>query len=455
MLQAMNTGHDGSMSTIHANTARDAIIRIENMVQMGNFGLPSKSIRQQIVGAVDLIVQVERQRDGGRRLIQVTEVCGLEGDVVILNDIFAFELTGEGHDGRLHGDVPRQPGTAGVQRPPRLFRAGPRLGHDAGGRRAVPAVTALLLAASVVLVAFSTAGLLLMRADRVNRRAARRLDGDRRAAPPRRCAAGTRARLTMSLPTATLAVKAKMLIGMDPHRRDPYPSRPALVLPLTLLPGYAAQWLMRGLLGSFAWLLLPLVAIAVARAVYRGNDAKRTQSLYRQFPDALATIVRAVRVGIPVTEALRAVAQDAAAPTASEFQRLYDQVGVGTPLEDGLRELAARNRLPEYRFFATALALQSQTGGGLTETLENLAEVIRKRLALQSRGYALAAEARTSAGVLTALPVFAGLALAVLNPDYIGALFEPGTGQTVFGVTAAWLGCGIYAMRLMIRRSLT
>ena len=92
MLQAMNTGHDGSMSTIHANTSRDAIIRIENMVQMGNFGLPSKSIRQQIVGAVDLIVQVERQRDGGRRLIQVTEVCGLEGDVVTLNDIFAFEL---------------------------------------------------------------------------------------------------------------------------------------------------------------------------------------------------------------------------------------------------------------------------------------------------------------------------------------------------------------------------
>ena len=103
MLQAMNTGHDGSMSTIHANTARDAVTRIENMVQMGNFGLPSKSIRQQIVGAVDLIVQVERQRDGVRRLVQVTEVCGLEGEVVILNDIFAFELTGETADGRLHG----------------------------------------------------------------------------------------------------------------------------------------------------------------------------------------------------------------------------------------------------------------------------------------------------------------------------------------------------------------
>ena len=103
MLQAMNTGHDGSMSTIHANTARDAVTRIENMVQMGNMGLPARSIRTQIVGAVDLIVQVERQRDGGRRVIQVTDVCGLEGDTVILNDIFAFTVEGEGAGGALIG----------------------------------------------------------------------------------------------------------------------------------------------------------------------------------------------------------------------------------------------------------------------------------------------------------------------------------------------------------------
>ena len=103
MLQAMNTGHDGSMSTIHANTTRDALIRIENMVQMGNMGLPSKAIRQQIVGAIDMIVQVERQRDGGRRITQVTEVCGMEGDIITMNDIFQFEILGEGPDSRLFG----------------------------------------------------------------------------------------------------------------------------------------------------------------------------------------------------------------------------------------------------------------------------------------------------------------------------------------------------------------
>ncbi|MBX9593211.1 MAG: CpaF family protein [Roseomonas sp.] len=101
MLQAMNTGHDGSMSTIHANTSRDALIRIENMVTMGNFGLPTRAVRTQIASAVDIIVQVERQRDGVRRVTQVTELIGMEGEVFTLNDIFLAEHEGEAADGKL------------------------------------------------------------------------------------------------------------------------------------------------------------------------------------------------------------------------------------------------------------------------------------------------------------------------------------------------------------------
>ncbi len=103
MLQAMNTGHDGSMSTIHANTARDALTRMENMVQMGHLGLPSAAIRTQIVSAVNMIVQVERQRDGGRRITQVTEVVGMEGEMVLLNDIFRFVVDAEDINGKLVG----------------------------------------------------------------------------------------------------------------------------------------------------------------------------------------------------------------------------------------------------------------------------------------------------------------------------------------------------------------
>jgi len=103
MLQAMNTGHDGSISTVHANTTRDALTRIENMVQMGQFNLPSRAIRSQIVGALDLIVQIERMRDGVRRVTQVSEICGLEGDVITMNDLAAFEFDQEDPQGRIIG----------------------------------------------------------------------------------------------------------------------------------------------------------------------------------------------------------------------------------------------------------------------------------------------------------------------------------------------------------------
>lgn len=103
MLQAMNTGHDGSISTVHANSARDALTRIENMVQMGQPNLPLRAIRSQIVAALDIIVQVERMRDGQRRVIQISEVIGLEGDVITTNDIAAFEFEEEDVHGRISG----------------------------------------------------------------------------------------------------------------------------------------------------------------------------------------------------------------------------------------------------------------------------------------------------------------------------------------------------------------
>ncbi|MBR1298593.1 CpaF family protein [Bradyrhizobium sp. AUGA SZCCT0042] len=103
MLQAMNTGHDGSISTVHANSARDALTRIENMVQMGQPNLPLRAIRSQIVAALDVIVQVERMRDGQRRVIQICEVIGLEGDVITTNDIAAFDYEQEDANGRISG----------------------------------------------------------------------------------------------------------------------------------------------------------------------------------------------------------------------------------------------------------------------------------------------------------------------------------------------------------------
>ncbi len=103
MLQAMNTGHDGSMGTIHANRPREALTRLENMVNMAGLHLPAKAIREQIAGSLDMIVQVQRMRDGGRRTTHVTEVVGMEGDVITTQDLFKFEFTGEDESGRLVG----------------------------------------------------------------------------------------------------------------------------------------------------------------------------------------------------------------------------------------------------------------------------------------------------------------------------------------------------------------
>jgi pilus assembly protein CpaF len=103
MLQAMNTGHDGSMCTLHANSPREAITRMENMVGMAASNLPSKAIRAQIVGAVNLVLQVSRMRDGIRRVTHVTEIVGMEGEVVTTQDLFTFEYQGENRDGTLIG----------------------------------------------------------------------------------------------------------------------------------------------------------------------------------------------------------------------------------------------------------------------------------------------------------------------------------------------------------------
>ena len=104
MLQAMNTGHDGSMCTIHANRPREALTRLENMVAMTGVKLPNEAVRSQIAGAVNMIIQISRMRDGVRRITQITEVVGMEGEIITLQDLFTFVFTGEDEHGRLRGE---------------------------------------------------------------------------------------------------------------------------------------------------------------------------------------------------------------------------------------------------------------------------------------------------------------------------------------------------------------
>jgi pilus assembly protein CpaF len=132
MLQAMNTGHDGSLTTIHANTPRDSLSRLETLVLMAGMELPVKVIRQQVSSAIDLIVQQSRLKDGARKVTAITEVAGMEGDTIVLTDIFRYEQTGVTTDGKVVGALkptgirplftPRLE-AAGFKLPPEVFGA--------------------------------------------------------------------------------------------------------------------------------------------------------------------------------------------------------------------------------------------------------------------------------------------------------------------------------------------
>lgn len=127
MLQAMNTGHEGSMATLHANTPRDALSRLENMINMADMGLSQKFIRQQIVSALSIIIQISRFRDGSRRITHITEVVGLENEMVVMQDLFLFVVKGEDENGKIVGQyewgnvIPRCKELAEVARSSGLF----------------------------------------------------------------------------------------------------------------------------------------------------------------------------------------------------------------------------------------------------------------------------------------------------------------------------------------------
>jgi tight adherence protein B len=226
------------------------------------------------------------------------------------------------------------------------------------------------------------------------------------------------------------------------------------VVPAAFGLGFAIALVDTRVFGPIGWIgVMPLWLLA-SQVFYRSRTKRYRAKLYNQFPDALGTIVRAVRVGVGVGNAIVVVAEEAQAPTCDEFRQLSDEIAIGRTLPDALRAMAVRNDIAEYRFFATALALQSQTGGGLIETLETLADTIRKRVAIRLRGYALAGEARLSCYVLGGLPFVVGLLLYFTNPAYVALLFTTTTGKKLVGVAAVLLCAGVLTMQTMTKRAL-
>ncbi|HET7883421.1 MAG TPA: type II secretion system F family protein [Acetobacteraceae bacterium] len=211
----------------------------------------------------------------------------------------------------------------------------------------------------------------------------------------------------------------------------------------------------RALVGwPLAGLLFPAEALLVARLIFGWERSRFQKALLEQIPDVMGLICRAVGAGIPLSEAIRSVARESPSPSREEFIRVVNEVGVGQPLEDALWKLYERVELPEYSFFAVTIGLQSQTGGSLVETLQNLQDIVRKRVALSKRGKALAAEARTSAIILGVLPfVMCGI-LYFIRPGFLEFFANTPSGQRLALIACGLMGTGIFVMRQLIRRSL-
>ncbi|KAA0677225.1 type II secretion system F family protein [Roseomonas genomospecies 6] len=215
-------------------------------------------------------------------------------------------------------------------------------------------------------------------------------------------------------------------------------------------------WLGGPVLGEAGAMTAAAVALLVTpRVVFAASRRRTLEALMNQLPDAISLVVRATRAGIPVSESLRMVGSELPEPIAPLFRRIVDETAMGIDLETVLGRAAANVRLPEFRFFVVTLLLQRETGGNLTEPLENLADMIRQRRRVQMRTRALTSEARSSAAVLAALPFLAGGGMAMLNPDYAMRLIDEPSGQTMLAVAGGLLLVGVGSMQLLIRRTLS
>lgn len=196
-----------------------------------------------------------------------------------------------------------------------------------------------------------------------------------------------------------------------------------------------------------------VVGIFVIRGLFTWQHNRYVMAIFQQIPDAIGLMVRAIRAGLPIGEAMRSVAAETSNPLRDEFARMLGDVAIGRPVDQALMRLYKRTELPEFSFLAVTLGLQSQTGGNLAETLENLADIVRKRVALAKRAKALAAEARMQAGILMVLPYIAALAMSQIQPFYIDNFFRNPTGQKLALIGLGFSVFGYLVIRWMIKRA--
>lgn len=181
---------------------------------------------------------------------------------------------------------------------------------------------------------------------------------------------------------------------------------------------------------------------------FRRNS--RFKRFSAEFPNAVDVIVRGVKAGLPLVDCLKIIAAEAQEPVKSEFKTIVQDQTVGLPLDEAVQRLPERVPLAEASFFGIVIAIQSRTGGSLSEALGNLSKVLRERKKMQSKIKAMSSEAKASAGIIGSLPVIVAGLVYLTSPDYITLLFTTTIGNVVLVASGLWMLIGCLVMRKMI-----
>ncbi len=202
---------------------------------------------------------------------------------------------------------------------------------------------------------------------------------------------------------------------------------------------------------AFMTILIAIISfMGIPRLFLKMKAKSRQKKFLDDFADALDSMGRLLKSGMPVSEAVKMVAREFTGPVGEEMSRVYDEQKVGISLPDAILNSAKRMPLPEMQMFATAVAIQAQTGSSLSEVLVNLSNMIRARFRLKRKIDALSSEAKASAMIIGALPCLVAGGMYLINPDYIEVLFITSKGNFVLGAAVFWMFIGIIVMRQMI-----
>ena len=218
---------------------------------------------------------------------------------------------------------------------------------------------------------------------------------------------------------------------------------------ISWLIGTCVSWLLGA--GGIVLILLSITFLfGLPRYVLRFLTNRRRKKFLEEFADALESMMRLLKAGMPVGEAIAMVSREFGGPVGEEMSIIYNEQKSGVPMGEAVANAARRMPLPEMQMFATGIIIQQQTGASLSEILQNLATVIRGRFRLKRKVDALSAEAKASAGIIGALPIFVAVGLYFINTDYMILLFTTQTGKMLVAGSIFWMCVGVLIMKQMI-----